>query len=68
MICVAFLAYLSLAFNFIFVWFLFFLFFKPGEVSLIINEKGCLQAGEEWLEMNLVTVAGAAVGIAFLQV
>ena len=33
-----------------------------------MNEKGCLQAGEEWLEHNLLTVAGIAVGIAFLQV
>ena len=34
----------------------------------IVNEKGCLAAGEEWLEHNLLTVAGVAVGIAFLQV
>ena len=34
----------------------------------IVNDKGCLQAGEEWLEHNLLTVAGIAVGIAFLQV
>ena len=41
---------------------------QPGDLSTIVNDKGCLQAGEEWLEMNLVTVAGVAVGIAFLQV
>ena len=34
----------------------------------LINEKGCLAAGEEWLEGNLLVVAGIAVGIAFLQV
>ena len=33
-----------------------------------MNEKGCLAAGEEWLEHNLLTVAGIAVGIPFLQV
>ena len=45
---------------FCFVW-------KVG-LEKIVNEKGCLQAGEEWLEHNLLTVAGIAVGIAFLQV
>jgi hypothetical protein len=34
----------------------------------VINEKGCVQAGEEWLEKNLLVVAGVAVGVAFLQV
>jgi len=33
-----------------------------------INDKGCLEAGEDWLEKNLVVVAGVAVGIAFLQI
>lgn len=33
-----------------------------------IYDKGCLQAGEEWLERNLLFVAGVAVGVAFLQV
>jgi tetraspanin-5 len=37
-------------------------------VAKIINDKGCLPAGEEWLERNLLVVAGVAVGIAFLQV
>ena len=41
---------------------------KGGDKSSIINEKGCLSAGEEWLENNLLVVAGVAVGIAFLQV
>ena len=39
-----------------------------GDLSSVINEKGCVQAGEEWLEKNLLVVAGVAVGIAFLQV
>ena len=38
------------------------------EVHKIINEKGCLAAGEEWLDDNLLLVAGVAVGVAFLQV
>ena len=46
----------------------FSLHFQPADLNSIINEKGCLQSGEEWLEMNLVMVAGVAVGIAFLQV
>ena len=47
---------------------LFHLRFQPGDASVIINEKGCVQAGEEWLEQNLVLVAGVLVGIAFMQV
>jgi len=39
-----------------------------GDPLKIINEKGCLSAGEEWLERNLLVVAGIAVGIAFLQI
>jgi hypothetical protein len=38
-----------------------------GDLSSVINEKGCVQAGEEWLERNLLVVAGVAVGVAFLQ-
>jgi len=37
-------------------------------VAKIINDKGCLPAGEEWLERNLLVVAGVAVGVAFLQI
>jgi len=39
-----------------------------GDPHKIINEKGCLSAGEEWLERNLLVVAGIAVGVAFLQI
>ena len=45
-----------------------FCFVLKVGLDKIVNEKGCLQAGEEWLEHNLLTVAGIAVGIAFLQV
>jgi hypothetical protein len=41
---------------------------KTGDLTSVINEKGCVQAGEEWLEKNLLVVAGVAVGVAFLQV
>jgi hypothetical protein len=35
---------------------------------MVVYERGCLRAGEEWVEVNLIPVAGAAVGIAILQV
>ncbi|XP_020297370.1 tetraspanin-17-like [Pseudomyrmex gracilis] len=37
-----------------------------GERSIF--ERGCLRAGEEWLELNLVPVAGTVVSIMVLQV
>lgn len=33
-----------------------------------INTIGCIPAGEKWLETNLIPVAGAAVGVALLQI
>ncbi|XP_068232686.1 tetraspanin-5 isoform X2 [Palaemon carinicauda] len=39
-----------------------------GDRSLVIYERGCLRAGEEWIESNLVPVAGVAVGVAVLQI
>lgn len=33
-----------------------------------IFERGCLRAGEEWVEANLVSVAGAALTLAITQV
>lgn len=51
---------------------MFFFFFllccQKGDFSGKINDKGCLPAGEKWLEQNLISIAGVAVGIAFLQV
>ena len=43
-------------------------FLQNYDVAKIINDKGCLQAGEEWMERNLIVVVGVLVGIAFLQV
>ncbi|KAF2886615.1 hypothetical protein ILUMI_19558, partial [Ignelater luminosus] len=37
----------------------------PGERHIF--ERGCLRAGEEWIESNLVPVAGVTVGIMVLQ-
>ena len=54
--------------RFSFLFLLHVLFCCKVGLDKIVNEKGCLQAGEEWLEHNLLTVAGIAVGIAFLQV
>ena len=31
-------------------------------------ETGCIDAGEKWLEHNLIPVAGVAVGVALMQV
>ena len=41
---------------------------QAGDCSVVIYEKGCLRAGEEWVERNLVPVAGVAVAMAVLQV
>lgn len=41
---------------------------QPGDRSMVVYDRGCLRAGEDWVEVNLIPVAGAAVGIAILQV
>jgi len=41
---------------------------QPGDYSLVIYERGCLRAGEEWVERNLVPVAGVAVAVSVLQI
>ncbi|XP_031849997.1 tetraspanin 26A isoform X3 [Nomia melanderi] len=44
---------------------------KPSynfEVAKVIYEKGCIQAGEEWVERNLLAIATGAVGTAFAQI
>ncbi|XP_014479249.1 PREDICTED: tetraspanin-5 isoform X5 [Dinoponera quadriceps] len=44
---------------------------KPSynfEVAKVIYEKGCIQAGEEWMERNLLAIASGAVGTAFAQI
>lgn len=47
---------------------LILLLYQTGDKSTVIYEKGCLRAGEEWIEANLVPVAGVSVGVAVLQV
>jgi len=46
----------------------FLSFFQNFEVAKVIYEKGCIQAGEEWMERNLLAIASGAVGTAFAQV
>ena len=41
---------------------------QPGDRGIVLYERGCLRAGEEWVEVNLIPVAGVAVGVAILQV
>ncbi|XP_051171337.1 tetraspanin-5 isoform X1 [Leptopilina boulardi] len=44
---------------------------KPGynfDVGKVIYEKGCVQAGEEWMERNLLAIATGVVGMAFIQI
>lgn len=43
-------------------------FFQNFEVAKVIYEKGCIQAGEEWMERNLLAIASGVVGTAFAQV
>lgn len=38
------------------------------EVAKVIYEKGCIQAGEEWVERNLLAIVTGAVTTAFAQV
>ncbi|OAD62026.1 hypothetical protein WN48_07587 [Eufriesea mexicana] len=37
------------------------------EVAKVIYEKGCIQAGEEWVERNLLAIVTGAVATAFAQ-
>ena len=41
---------------------------QQGDRSMVIYDRGCLRSGEEWIESNLVPVAGVTVGVAILQV
>lgn len=38
------------------------------DVSKIINEKGCLEATEEWIERNMISLATCCFVVLFLQV
>ena len=38
------------------------------DYSLVIYDRGCLRAGEEWVERNLIPVAAVAVSVSVLQV
>ncbi|CAH1793916.1 unnamed protein product [Owenia fusiformis] len=41
---------------------------KTLKASALVYNKGCIEAGEAWLQANLIPVAGVAVGIALLQI
>lgn len=60
-------------FLFIFPFLYVILYFQPSDVSKIdvskvINEQGCLQAIEEWIEKNMIPLASCAIFILFFQV
>lgn len=48
--------------------FLLLFLFKNYEISKIIYEKGCVQAGEEWMEHNLIIISTIAILTIFFQV
>ena len=41
---------------------------QQGDYTQVIYDRGCLRSGEEWVERNLIPVAGVAVALAVLQV
>ena len=41
---------------------------QKEDYTRVIYDKGCLRSGEEWVERNLVPVAGVAVAVSVLQV
>lgn len=51
-----------------FVDFLLFVSFQNFDVGKIINEKGCLEATEEWVERNMISLATCSFVVLFLQV
>ncbi|XP_004533978.1 tetraspanin-5 isoform X2 [Ceratitis capitata] len=38
------------------------------EISKIIYEKGCVQAGEEWIERNLIIISTSVIILIFIQI
>lgn len=38
------------------------------DVAKIINEKGCLQSAEEWIERNMITLTTCAIFVLFAQI
>lgn len=41
---------------------------QSNDMSRTINEKGCVQAGDEWIERNLIIISSTAIFLAFMQV
>lgn len=56
-------------FVFLFVWlFLCLLSLQNFDVSKIINEQGCLEAAEDWIEKNMLSIASYTFILLFFQV
>lgn len=63
------ISYLASVFFIYILYFLYmFVYFKNYEIAKIIYEKGCVQAGEEWMERNLIIIATIAIITIFFQV
>ncbi|XP_055322893.1 tetraspanin-5 [Sitodiplosis mosellana] len=41
---------------------------NSNDMSRTINEKGCVQAGEEWVERNLIIISSTVIFSAFMQI
>lgn len=41
---------------------------KNFDLSKVIHEMGCVQAGEQWMERNLISISTCAIFLAFFQV
>lgn len=42
--------------------------FQNFDVSKIVNEKGCIEAAEEWIEFNMISLTWHVIFIFFGQV
>lgn len=67
---VPFTLFVNCTFLFLFVLLIVLLFvsFQNFDVAKIINEKGCLEATEEWVERNMISLATCSFVVLFLQV
>lgn len=55
-------------FDFVFSFFSYTYSLKSFEIAKIIYDKGCVQAGEEWMERNLILISTSAIIAIFFQV
>jgi len=52
----------------LYIYFIFLISYQGMELSKIIYEKGCVQAGEEWMEHNLIIISATVIVVMFFQV